>query len=94
MTGIARRRLNQIENRDKWTASGRYHHVEVDITSKECRDRLTLFCEELAAESICVIFNAARVETGINKGSSFNYEKFSGVNRVGTDGLEKIIGVF
>lgn len=92
--GIARRRLDQIENGDRWVASGRYRHVEVDITSDECKDILTLLCKEFAAEPICVIFNAARVETDINKDGSFNYGIFSGVNRVGIDGLGNIIGAF
>ena len=93
--GIARTKLNKIDNHERWIASGRYRHVEMDIGEPQCRDILKSLSYELPHEPICVIFNCAHIEKDINKDDlSINYIAFDNINRVGINGLGNILFAF
>lgn len=91
--GVARTNFEKVAYYPKWSTSGRYHHIELDITSSVCSNHLKSLCAKFH-EPICVIFNAARVETDINKDGSINYDVFTSINRVGIDGLGNILAAF
>ncbi len=94
ITGVARTNFEKIQRYRDWAASGRYNHIELDITLPVCYARLKSLCSEFPPEPMCVIFNAARVATDINKNGTLNYEVFSDINRVGIEGLGNILAAF
>ncbi|MDP2923140.1 MAG: SDR family NAD(P)-dependent oxidoreductase [Candidatus Omnitrophota bacterium] len=94
ITGVARTNFEKIHRYREWSASGRYNHIELDITSPVCRIHLKSLCSEFSSEPICVIFNAARVATDVNKNGALNYDVFADINRVGIDGFGNILAAF
>lgn len=92
--GIARTKLEEIKNHKTWIASGRYCHVEIDISSYKSRETLRYISEKLPYGPVCVIFNSAHIEKDINKDQTINYSAFDAVNRVGINGFGNILFAF
>ncbi|MCK9614366.1 MAG: SDR family NAD(P)-dependent oxidoreductase [Candidatus Omnitrophica bacterium] len=93
--GVARTTLKDIKGHEKWIASGRYRHVEADISSSRCHQILSSVARNLSPSPICIIFNSAHIEKDINPDNkSINYVAFERVNRVGIDGLGNILFIF
>ncbi|MEA3347365.1 MAG: SDR family NAD(P)-dependent oxidoreductase [Candidatus Auribacterota bacterium] len=92
--GIAKTKYEKIDSYNMWKISGRYRHVEMDITSPACGTRLKLLCSEFLNDPVCVIFNAAYVETDIKKDGYIDYDVFMGVNHVGINGLGNVLSAF
>ena len=92
--GVARTSLEKIHDHEKWIASERYRHVELDITAPNCIESLKLICSEIPREPICIIFNAAIVKADFEEDSSINFGTFDEINRVGIDGLGNVLNAF
>jgi NAD(P)-dependent dehydrogenase (short-subunit alcohol dehydrogenase family) len=92
--GVARTGIEKIKEKDRSVASGRYRHLELDITSPECTETLSSICSDLPQEPLCIIFNAALVEPDVNKDHSINYAILKEINRVGIDGLVNVLNAF
>ena len=92
--GIARTKIEDISNHDKWVASGRYQHVSVDITNSDCVEPLRAICGGLSHAPVCIIYNAALVMADINSEGRIDYEIFNAVNKIGIDGLGNAIKAF
>ncbi len=94
ITGIARTSIELITNSEKWMATERYRHIQLDIGSPQCRDILHSLSQEFEHKSVCIIFNAAHIERDVNQNQSINYEAFDQVNRVGIQGLGNVLFAF
>ena len=92
--GIARTKIEDISNHDKWVASGRYQHVSVDITSSDCVEPLRAICGGLSHGPVCIIYNAALVMADVNSEGRIDYETFNEINKIGIDGLGNTIRAF
>jgi NAD(P)-dependent dehydrogenase (short-subunit alcohol dehydrogenase family) len=92
--GIARTKLENIPFAQKWLASGRYRHFEVDIGSEQASHALQALCTELPPLPVCVIFNAAYIQPDVNANQSLNYEVVKQINRVSVDGLVHVLEAF
>lgn len=89
--GIARTKLGDIRNSSEWISTGRYRHVEIDISSDQSHAVLRDISQSLLQHMVCVIFNSAHIEKDINKDQTINCEAFEAVNRVGVNGLGNIL---
>jgi NAD(P)-dependent dehydrogenase (short-subunit alcohol dehydrogenase family) len=92
--GIARTGPESIESYKKWIETGRYQHVQLDISSLQCRESLKSVVQKCAPEPIGVIFSAAYMEPDVNPDRSINFQVFEQVNRVGIDGIGNTLFAF
>jgi len=92
--GVARTSPDQIKNHEKWTATGRYRYLQLDIALSQSRQVLQLILQEIAPEPVGVIFNAAHIEKDLNTDQSLNYDAYEQVNRVGITGLGNLLFAF
>lgn len=92
--GVARTSFEKIDNYQKWQTSKRYSHIEIDITSQDCINRLKTLCSSFQNEPICVIFNAAIVQADIEENGSIDYDLIARINHVGIDGFSNILASF
>jgi NAD(P)-dependent dehydrogenase (short-subunit alcohol dehydrogenase family) len=94
LIGIARTRVEEVRNSSRWLESGRYRHIELDISSMESRDVLKSVAQELPPEPVCLIFNAAHIEKDINVDKTINFDAFERVNRVNIIGFGNVLSAF
>lgn len=92
--GMARTPFTQVSNHKKWSASGRYRHVELDVASPNSTPTLDQLCADLLPGPICVIYNAAVVAPDVGRDARVNFEVFSRVNRTQIDGFGNVLRAF
>lgn len=93
--GVARTKLEHIKAHKRWLDTGRYCHVELDITSGRCKEELLrVVGSELPQKPICVIFNAALVVSDMNEAHTIHYDIFEEITRVGINGLINVLSAF
>lgn len=91
VTGIARTPFNEMENFQKFLDSGRYNHIELDITSEKCIDFISSKLAEIKDQKTCVIFNSACLESDIDDNLKIKLDTAREINSVGINGLLNII---
>lgn len=91
LIGIARTKLIEIKNHEKWISSGRYQHINLDIASSQSREILRATLATLSPTPLCVIFNSAHVEKDVKEDKSINYDIFDQINKVGINGLGNVL---
>ena len=94
VVGIARTAYEKLSESHKWDASGRYRHIEMDITSSSCSGELKSRCRVFPGKPVCVIFNAAFMKPDIKKDGTINFKVFEEINRAGIYGLQNVISAF
>lgn len=92
VAGVARSPVTQAPNHASWLATGKYSHVELDITSAECADKLRDL--KIPSGPLCVIFNAALVMSDVNPDGTMNYATFNAVNHAQIDGFGNVLSAF
>ncbi|MEK6715212.1 MAG: SDR family NAD(P)-dependent oxidoreductase [Candidatus Omnitrophota bacterium] len=92
--GVARTKLEDIEQGKEWLASNRYKHVIADIGAESSVNILTKISLELPMEPLLIIFNAACLTSDVTADKRINYDVFKKVNRVGVDGLGYVLQSF
>ncbi len=89
--GIARSALTEIEAGQRWLDTGRYLHLQLDITAIDAHKKVQAVTDEIQPTRICVVFNAAVTETDINVDRQIDYDVLARTNQVGITGLANII---
>jgi NAD(P)-dependent dehydrogenase (short-subunit alcohol dehydrogenase family) len=92
--GVARTAPERIPNYETWQATGRYRHIQLDIASPQCCKVLSTLVQQLPAEPLGVILNAAHVEQDIAENHSLKYDVFHQVNQVGITGMGYVMAAF
>src|SRR3989338_7068293 len=92
--GIARRGLEEVETLTSFSASGRYSHVKLDITSSNCRKVLMSVASEIPHEPLCIYFNAAHVANDVRGDGTIDFAVFDNINTLGIGGLGNVIEAF
>ena len=91
IVGISRHSIEKLPNYEQWKTTNRYHHLAADITDSEMVHELRNLCSRIVSQPLCLIFNAALVETELNDHGSINYNTFRNINQVGIDGFGNIL---
>lgn len=94
VVGVARTPLAKFKRQEKWSATGKYKHVDLDITSEECSHKLASLCQGFPVGPICVIFNAAVVASDLAADLSIKYDVLNAVNRVQIEGFSNVLRGF
>lgn len=92
--GIGRTDESRIENAGDWKKAGLFRYVQADIgdpTSVGIMKPIINMCE---GKPICIIFNAAVIESDVGYDRKINFDIFKKVNRTGIDGFGHILEVF
>ena len=74
--GLARTPFTEIKNYGSWSRTGRYKHIQLDLTSPECSQTLREIISGLPKKPIGLIFNAALVMSDVNPDSSIKFKVF------------------
>lgn len=91
--GISRTPFNETAYFYAWSATGRYRHIQADISSESSvslMEDVLLKC----GKKICVIYNAAHIEKDYASGDRLDSVAFDRVNSVGIQGLRNVLAVF
>ena len=92
--GVARTPLRDLPSCLRWSESNRYYHFELDIGNDAVQERLAEVCERLPNEAVCVILNAAYVESEVDQRGVLDYSIVREINQVGIDGVIKVVECF
>lgn len=92
--GIGRTCESEIKNADAWEKTGRFSYVHVDIGDPSCVNIMRPVIKVCEGRPICIIFNAAVIESDVNENRKLNFDIFKRVNRTGIDGFGHILEVF
>lgn len=91
--GVSRTPLEQLPNGPRWTATGRYAHLAIDIGAGTAAERMAAVADRFRGR-LCVIYNAADVEKDLTPGGTINGAAFERVNTVGVIGLGNVLLAF
>lgn len=89
--GISRTPAEQINKYTTWKETGRYRHLQLDITSSPCRELLPTCIQEVAPNPAGIIFNAAYMEQDVTSEHLIRFQAFDQVNQVGIIGLGNVL---
>lgn len=92
--GIGRSEREKINDYEKWINSGRFKYYQLDVTNLGDKKTLSLICDSLPNERVCIIFNAAIMESDIEEKGDFIYDVYNRVSQVCIIGLGFIIDAF
>lgn len=92
--GVGRTKEDAMEDITRWRRTGRFNYVQADITEPSSVDVLKSIIGICNGAPICVIFNAAVIESDVRDDGRLNFEVFRRVNHTGIDGLGYILEVF
>lgn len=93
--GISRTKYQETTLYNQLSKSENFQYIELDITSQEYKTALIPLCNKLAEEPVCIIYNAACLESDLEKNSlNINHDIFKKINNVNINGLGNILEVF
>ncbi|MBI5235377.1 MAG: SDR family oxidoreductase [Deltaproteobacteria bacterium] len=92
VTGVART-MPDAERLERWNASRRYKHFIADISSQDGLTAVKEISKDLPLEPVCVIFNAASVETDVH-GRLIDHDALTRVNSTAIVGLGNTTAAF
>ena len=92
VTGVARTRPDAIRL-ERWNASRRYKHLIADISSQDGLRVVKEISEGLPLEPVCIIFNAASVETDVHN-RLIEHDALTRVNNTAIVGLGNTTAAF
>jgi NAD(P)-dependent dehydrogenase (short-subunit alcohol dehydrogenase family) len=91
--GISRTPLDRLLTGPRWTATGRYEHLAVDIGVAAAVEQMAAFAAR-GSGRLCVIYNAAHIEKDFLPGGSLDRAAFDRVNAAGINGLRNTLAAF
>lgn len=94
VTGVGRSRPEDLPAYAAWMASGRFNYLSADITGQSGREQLRRLCAGLPGERVCIIFNAAVIESDMDDEGNFSYAVYDRVSRITVTGFGVVLDVF
>lgn len=92
--GVGRTNENKIEGMADWKKTGQFRYVQADITEPSSVDILKPILSVCGNAPICVIFNAAVIESDVGDNKQIRFKIFEKVNHTGIDGFGHILKIF
>lgn len=94
VVGIGRTNGGAIEGMTTWDKTGRFRYVQADVGDPKCVNALRAITEGCNGRPLCVIFNAAVIESDVGTEGSLKFDVFKKVNYTGIDGLCHVLEAF
>lgn len=94
VVGIGRTSENAINDILTWRQTGRFKYIQADIgesSSVNIMRSIIGMCED---KPVCVIFNAAVIDSDVGNDGKLMFDIFTKVNRTGIDGFVHTLEVF
>lgn len=94
VVGIGRTNEDDIKNIVVWNKTGRFRYVQADIGNPECVNVLRAIAEGCGGRPICIIFNAAVIDSDVGLEGSLKFDVLKRVNYTGVDGFCHVLEAF
>lgn len=91
---LARSGTESMADHDAWSGTGRFHYHQVDVSDPASRGALTAIRDSLPRERICIVLNAALVESDVTPDGGFLPDVYDRVSRVGVTPLGLVVDIF
>lgn len=92
--GIGRTVKDEIESIAAWEKTNYFRYVQADIGKPKCIDIMKSILSLCDGNSVCVIFNAAVIESDVRRDGKLMFDVFKRITHTGVDGFGHILEVF
>lgn len=94
VVGIGRTVEEAVGDIEVWKKTGRFRYVQADIGNPNSVNILRGIAEGCNGKPLCVVFNAAVIDSDVETEGTLNFDVFKSVNRTGIDGLCHVLEAF
>lgn len=92
--GIGRTNEYAIKNRTTWNKTGRFRYLQADVGNPKSIDVLKTIAENGNCNPMCVIFNAAVIDSDVGHKGNLKLDIFKKINNTGIDGFSNVLEGF
>lgn len=92
--GIGRTSEDKIENMEVWQKTKRFRYVRTDIGEPLSVEKMKSIIGMCEGRPVCIIFNAAIIDSDVGSDGAIMFDIFKNVNHVGVNGFGHVLEAF